>query len=158
MSITLRPVDSNDDEFLFEVYASTRREEISAWGLDSTQQDAFLKMQFAAQRQSFETKDANRSHDIILLDDKPIGRLLVARSKEEIHLVDIALLNEFRGRQIGTTLIRNLFDESDENGKPVRLEVLKGNPAAMLYERLGFVKTGARGMHVQMERLAVLES
>jgi ribosomal protein S18 acetylase RimI-like enzyme len=153
MTIALRPVIPSDQDFLFQVYASTRRDEMSAWGWDVAQQDAFLKMQFIAQQRSYETQDANRSHDIILLDDEPIGRLFVTRTSSEIHLVDIALLSARRGGGIGSELIRKLLDEGESKGLPVRLEVLNGNPAALLYERLGFVKTGERGSHVQMERL-----
>lgn len=154
MPITLRPVTQSDDDFLFEVYTSTRRDEMSAWGWDISQQDAFLKMQFIAQRRSYESQDASRSHDIILLDDEPIGRFLVTRTSSEIHLVDIALLSARRGGGIGSELIRKLLDEGESKGLPVRLEVLKGNPAALLYERLGFVKTGECGLHIQMEKRA----
>ena len=152
MAITLRPVTPTDKDFLFQVYASTRRDEVSAWGWDVPQQDAFLKMQFIAQQRSYEMNDANTSHDIILQDGEPVGRLLVARTSSEIHLVDIALLQPKRGVGSGTALIRNLLDEGVSKGLPVRLEVLKDNPAALLYERLGFVKSGESGMHMQMER------
>jgi ribosomal protein S18 acetylase RimI-like enzyme len=154
MTITLRPVAPTDQDFLFEVYASTRRDEVSAWGWDVAQQDAFLRMQFTAQQRSYDMHDANTSHDIILMDGEPIGRLLVARTSSEIHLVDIALLLAKRGGGSGTAIIRNLLDEGEIKGLPVRLEVLKDNPAALLYERLGFVKTGESGMHIQMERQA----
>jgi ribosomal protein S18 acetylase RimI-like enzyme len=87
-----------------------------------------------------------------LLGDQTIGRILVVRTSEEIHLVDIALLPANQGQGIGAGLIKELLDEGDRDGLPVRLEVLKNNRAALLYERLGFVKTGERGMHFQMER------
>jgi len=152
MSITLRPVINGDQEFLFEVYACTRRDEVSAWGWDPAQQDAFLRMQFTAQSRSLEMSHENVSHDIILDEGEPIGRLLVTRKSEEIRLIDIALLPAARGRGIGATLIRNLLDEGDSRDLPVRLEVVKGNPATLLYERLGFVKTGENDFRIQMER------
>jgi ribosomal protein S18 acetylase RimI-like enzyme len=34
----------------------------------------------------------------------------------------------------------------------VKLQVLKKNPAARLYERLGFVKTGEDDMYFHMEK------
>ena len=153
MAITLRPVTDNDDEFLFQVYASIRRDEVGAWGWSIAQQDAFLKMQFTAQQRSYDLSGPNGSHDIIVMDDQQVGRLLVSRTSSEIHLVDIALLPAARGSGIGTSLIRNLLDEGDSKDLPVRLEVVRGNPAALLYERLGFVKTGESGLHIKMERL-----
>ena len=32
--ITLRPAQPDDDDFLFDLYASTRRAEMETWGLD----------------------------------------------------------------------------------------------------------------------------
>ena len=151
MKITLRPVNSDDQDFLLDVYASTRLDEVSAWGWEAAQQDAFLKMQFMAQQRSYEMQYENPSHDIILDEGEPIGRLLVARTSDEIHLVDISLLQANRGKEIGTALIQSLVDEGAYAGLPVRLEVLRTNRAALLYERLGFVKVGENNFYIQME-------
>jgi GNAT superfamily N-acetyltransferase len=50
----------------------------------------------------------------------------------------IALLPEFRGRGIGTQLLQHLLVRADERFARVSLSVTLGNPAARLYERLGF--------------------
>lgn len=152
MPITLRPVAASDQDFLFEVYASTRREEINAWGWNAAQEEVFLKMQFNAQRQAYEMQYPHASHDIILLDGEQVGRLLVARSSDEILLTDIALLPLYRGRGIGSELIGKLLDEAQRTSRRVCLQVLQNNPAARLYERLGFVLTGEHGLYFQMER------
>jgi ribosomal protein S18 acetylase RimI-like enzyme len=153
-TISLRPVTSEDEAFLYEVYASTRRAEMAAWGWDPAQQDAFLKMQFRAQHQAYEMEDEGTDTKLILLEGKPVGRLVVSRTKDEILLTDIALLTEYRSSGIGTALIKDLFDEATGAGKPVRLHVLKNNRAIRLYERLGFKTTGEHGMHFQMEWVA----
>ncbi len=152
MPVTLRPVVADDDQFLFEVYAGTRRAEMAAWGWETVQQDAFLKMQFLAQKQSYAMQYPHADHSIILLDQKPAGRLYVVRSEEEIHLTDISLLPEYRGQGIGAKLIKDLLDEARQSGKPCRLQVLKTNPdAARLYERLGFSATGEDALYLEME-------
>ena len=152
MKVALRPVTPSDNDLLFEIYAGMRRDEVSAWGWDLAQEDAFLRMQFTVQQRSLAMQYEHLSHDAVIVDDEPIGRLLVNRPGNEIHLVDIALLPALRGRGIGTTLIRTLLDEGDHIGLPVRLKVMKDNPAALLYERLGFVKTGESELHNHMER------
>ena len=154
MPVTLRPVAGSDQDFLFQVYASTRRAEVTAWGWNEAQQDAFLRMQFTMQQRAYEMQHAQAAHDIIMLDDEPIGRLLVARSAGEIQLTDISLLTDYRGRGIGSQLITNLLDEADRTGAKVSLQVLKENPAARLYERLGFIRTGEHGLYFLMERPA----
>lgn len=55
----------------------------------------------------------------------------------------VAVLPEFRGKGVGTRLIRALLDELRQSGCPaVSLSVDLTNPAARLYERMGFVKVG----------------
>ncbi len=152
MTLTLRPVTDADKDFLFDVYASTRRDEVGAWGWDLAQQDAFLKLQFTAQFRSYEMQYTHASHDIIFLNEEAVGRLLVARSENEIHLVDISLLAEKRGKGLGTVLLDQLIEEGKASNRPVRLEVLKDNPAARLYERAGFRVTSENGLYLQMER------
>ena len=150
-SLALRPVMPDDEQFLYELYRSTRADEMDAWGWDSAQQDAFLRMQFRAQQHAYEAEDGQNETKIILFEGRPVGRLIVARTDDEILLVDIALLTEYRSKGLGTVFIKDLFDEATRAGKPVRLHVLKTNRAMRLYERLGFKTTGESGMHFQME-------
>jgi ribosomal protein S18 acetylase RimI-like enzyme len=90
-------------------------------------------------------------HRVVLLSDRPVGRLIVVRGDREILLADIALLPEFRNAGIGARLIKDLCAEAADAGLPVKLQVLKFNRAARLYERLGFHLTGENQTHFQME-------
>jgi ribosomal protein S18 acetylase RimI-like enzyme len=154
MAVTLRPVSEDDDDFLYQVYASTRREEVAAWGWDLAQQEAFLQMQFRAQRFSYERDFERVRHSIILLDDKPVGRMLVNSNDNETRLVDIAILPEVRKTGIGTLLIEDLKAQAASEGKPIVLQVLKDNRGAIkLYERLGFVITEDGAMYLEMRWL-----
>ena len=149
--ITLRPEDPRDEAFLYRLYASARAEEIAAWGWDKAQQEAFLKMQFNGQRQSYGWQYPEAERLIILRDEQPAGRMIVHRSDEELLLVDIALLPEHRNLGIGAMLIGSLLDEASLARKPVRLSVERSNPAKRLYERLGFALVGDTGTHFHME-------
>lgn len=152
MTVELRPVVADDDSFLFEVYASTRHDEMAAWGWDAAQRDGFLRMQFMMQRNAYAMQFPEASHDIILLDEKPVGRMIVARHDYAIRFVDFALLPEARGKGIGTRLFREVLDEAAATSRPCLLKVLKANPRAVqLYERLGFVNTGEDAIYVDME-------
>ncbi|HLM00911.1 MAG TPA: GNAT family N-acetyltransferase, partial [Pyrinomonadaceae bacterium] len=70
--------------------------------------------------------------------------------KDETALVSIRLLPEFQNRGIGTKLIKDVLAASIAKNKPVRLQVLKINPARNLYERLGFEISGETGTHFLM--------
>jgi len=150
--ISLRVVQPGDQDFLFKLYSCTRVAEISAWGWNAQQQEAFLRMQFMAQQRWYESTYAGAEHQIVLCGDQLVGRLLISRTGEAAVLVDIALLPEHRNRGIGGELIRTMLKECDEKRTPARLQVLQTNPARRLYERLGFRQTSADDMYVQMER------
>ncbi|MHC4695586.1 MAG: GNAT family N-acetyltransferase [Planctomycetota bacterium] len=151
MSLNLRLARPNDEHFLFELYADTRKEELDAWGWHGEQRQTFLEQQFAARQQSYSVQFPTADHRIILDAGQPIGRMLVHRTEDEFRLVDIALLSEHRNTGIGAHLIRELLLEAGKANKPARLQVLKGNPAVRLYERLGFVLVGDDGLYLQME-------
>ena len=89
---------------------------------------------------------------MILVGGEPAGRLYVARWPEELRIVDIALLPRFRGRGVGTTLLRQLMDEADAAGKPISIHVEVNNPARSLYDRLGFEVAEDRGVYVFLRR------
>lgn len=149
---TLRPISPDDQDFLFQLYADTRRPEVAAFGWPAAQQDVFLRMQFTAQQQWYQMAYPGAEHHLILVDGEPAGRILVFREPDANRLVDIALLSHFRNRRIGTQLLQDLMSKSAQLGLSVRLQVLKANPARHLYSRLGFAQTGEDAMYFQMEK------
>jgi ribosomal protein S18 acetylase RimI-like enzyme len=151
--IDLRPIGPGDEDFLYQVYASVRGEELAACGWSEEQQKLFLNMQLKARGQSYLMYYPELDDKVILHNEKPVGRLIVSRSHEAVRLVDITLLPDCRCTGIGTALIRNLFNEAKAANKPVRLQVENTNPLALtLYQRLGFMVTGETQTHIQMER------
>ncbi|HEY3368989.1 MAG TPA: GNAT family N-acetyltransferase [Symbiobacteriaceae bacterium] len=149
--LTTRPACLDDAPFLLEVYPSTRQDEVAAWGWSPEQQNAFLQMQFMAQNRSYEMRFPDLAQRVIVQDGRLAGRLIAAQTGDEVRLVDIALLPEFRGTGIGATLIRELQAQAERVGKPLGLQVAKANPARRLYERLGFVVIGETDLHYAME-------
>jgi ribosomal protein S18 acetylase RimI-like enzyme len=151
MTVSLSPVSDQEDGFLFQVYASTRAGEMALVDWSPEQKTAFLQMQFSAQRQHYRAYYPRATYHVIRRDDAMLGRLIVNRSEDEILLMDIALLPEYRNGGIGTALIRELQNESARTGRPLRLHVETFNPALHLYERLGFVTLRASGIYLEME-------
>ena len=147
----LQRVTSDDDEFLFQVYVSTREEEVAAWGWNPARRHAFLRMQFDARRRSYQANYPGGDDHVIFHDGKAVGRIMVLRAEDHIRLVDIAVLPRHRSAGIGTGLIRELMAESRSSRRPLRLQVVRGNRAAGLYERLGFSITGEDAMYREME-------
>ena len=138
--------------FLLQLYATTRMDELAQVPWTDEQKVAFVVQQFTAQHQHWQENYTDTSWDVILLDGEPIGRLYVARWPEEIRIVDIVLMPEHRSAGIGTRFFRELFEEADRSGRKVSIHVEAFNPAKRLYERLGFVQAGDRGVYLLMER------
>jgi ribosomal protein S18 acetylase RimI-like enzyme len=151
MKITLRPATPDDEPFLYELFRTTYTEGLPTQNMDATQREFLTRMQFNAQQQTYSAQFPEADHDMILLDGCPVGRVLVERKSEEIRGVDIALLAEHRSAGIGTLVIQNLLAEAQKAGKPFRIQVIKSNRAARLYERLGLWKTGESSSHFSME-------
>ena len=145
-NIILREAAPEDEQFLFEVYASTRQEELEGLGWDDNQKRDFIRMQFVARERSYPRVDDR----IIVLNERPIGRMLVDRRDADLLLRDIALLTQYRNRGLGTILIQDLMKEAAGSGKPVRLHVLATSVAVRLYERLGFSRAGEEAAYLEM--------
>lgn len=148
--LLLREAKPDDESFLLEVYASTRLEELEGLGWDNNQKRAFIKMQFLARERCY----PRVVDSIILLNGRPIGRMMVDRSEAAILLRDIALLTEYRNAGIGSRLIQDLMNEATSAGKPIELHVVASSPAVRLYERLGFRKSGDDGAYLEMKWLS----
>jgi len=150
-NVTLRPVGPDDNDFLLQVYASTRADELALVPWTSEQKQMFLGSQFAAQQDHYAQKYPAARHDIILANDRAVGRLYVARLDQEIRIVDITVLPAERNLGIGGYLITELLDEAQRDGKVTRIYVEEFNPSLRLFERLGFAVTEQQGIHLLLQ-------
>jgi ribosomal protein S18 acetylase RimI-like enzyme len=152
ITLTLRKVTERDLDFLSKVYASTRYEELKATGWSQQQMDEFLMMQFEAQHQFYKEQFAEASFKIVQSDGQDAGRLYLDYRDDEVRIVDIALLPQFRGTGVGTRLLKNVIQDAIDKDLAVRIHVEKNNPALSLYQRLGFKQIGDRGVYWLMEK------
>jgi ribosomal protein S18 acetylase RimI-like enzyme len=150
--VHLRPVEDADRVFLVELYASTREAELAQVDWDEATKRAFVEHQFNAQDAHYRGNYPGATLDVIEVDGVPAGRLYVHRGASDIRIMDIALAPAFRGRGIGTALLRELMAEADESGRKLSIHVELNNPARSLYDRLGFLPAGEHGVYVLMER------
>ena len=146
-----RPALPDDEPLLYRIYRSTREAELQAIGWNAAQQDAFLRMQYEIRRRSYEASYPSADHSILVSGNTAVGGMIVSRSAAEIHLLDIAILPEHRGRGIGAAFLGDLIREAVSARLPLRLSVLRGNPALRLYQRCGFVVTAEDAMYLEME-------
>lgn len=98
------------------------------WGWHEDWQEEYF-------RKKFDTKD----RQIIVIDGRDAGVLVVEELPDEIHISLIEILPEFQGRGTGTMILNRLTREATSRQTLLSLHVLRTNqPAKRLYERLGF--------------------
>ena len=149
--ISLRPAEEADNGFLLSVYASTRAEELAQVPWSKEQKDAFVSMQFTAQKQHYGALYPEASHDVICLDKTPVGRMYLARTAQAFHIVDITVLPEYRNQGIGNFLLRRTMQQAAMKKLPVTIYVETFNPSLRLFERLGFRNAEEKGIHYLMK-------
>ena len=113
-NVGLRSVTPNDEDFLLRLYGTTRPE-VSLFGWDDAEKQAFITMQFQMQARSYAMEFPNAEHSVITYGGKSAGRAIVNRTPTAISLTDIAVMPEFRGKGIATTVIERLQDEAAPN-------------------------------------------
>jgi GNAT superfamily N-acetyltransferase len=143
--LALRRAGPSDRELLFALMKS-------ALGPHVVQ--TFGPWDEAAQRESFFARLEHTlgEHEVVELEGEAIGCLHVVRSREGFRLNRIFLLPSCQNAGLGTLLLRSLLCEADAARVPIRLRVLRVNPARRLYERLGFVTKEETETHFVMER------
>jgi GNAT superfamily N-acetyltransferase len=150
-AVSLRAEQPEDEGLLFEVYASTRQEELDLTGWDKAARAAFLNLQFRAMRQGYRSTFPQAQFAIIQRAGIPVGRLVLNRAEAEIRVVDIALLPAHRNQGLGTKLMRMVLEEALQSGKPVRLRALQNSRAVRFYTRLGFTPLGEPDVYQELE-------
>ena len=118
--VKLRTATADDKIFLFDlartVYKKLVIDQFGEWEEDS-------------QRNYFEKKWGKANYQIIKKDDKRIGTIWVTTEKDFIQLNEIQLLPDFQGQGIGSTLVQRELEKAQKQRKPMRLRLLKKNPA-----------------------------
>jgi ribosomal protein S18 acetylase RimI-like enzyme len=147
----LRPETEDDVPFLMRLYASTREGELAITGWSPEQKQAFVVSQFQAQRHYYRTHIPDCRFDVLECRGEPFGRLYLDAGKTRLHIVDIALLPQWCGQGIGTSILRAVMDAAEQSGRGVSIFVEKYNPALRLYQRLSFTAIQDAGMHFEME-------
>lgn len=147
MLITLRSTTPDDETFLFQVYASTRAEEMAMVPWSEEQRVAFLTMQFHAQDSFYRERFPAADYKVILGDGEPVGRLYINRDNNTINILDIALVAAHRRSGIGTFLLGKLLTEAKSSRAAVQIHVETFNPALAFFERLGFTRIAEEGVN-----------
>lgn len=150
-AVSLRPAVPGDRELLLRLYATTREAEMAIVPWTEEQKAAFVAQQFAAQDADYRRSYPSASFSVVEVGGIAAGRLVVDRRPGEIHLVDVSLFPEERGRGVGGRLVGELIEEARRDGKALSIHVERFNRALRLYARLGFRMLADLGVYYSLE-------
>lgn len=151
LGLVLRAETEEDIPFLRRLYISMRWDELAPVEWSDEQKVDFLEQQFDAQRTHYLRAYGDADFLIVERGGQAVGRLYVFRGRQDIRIVDIGMLPEFRSQGFGTALMQALFAEGTQTGRTVSVHVEVFNPARQLYGRLGFREIGEHGPYRLME-------
>ena len=146
--ILLRPVTSDDREFLLGVYRSTREMELALVPWDDAMKRSFVEQQFGAQTSYYLSEHPNARHDVVeLATGEPVGRIYVDRSEEMISILDLTVLPEHQGRGIGSAIISWMIDEVQPSGRSIAIYIETYNHSQKFFTSRGFSVTEMVGVY-----------
>jgi ribosomal protein S18 acetylase RimI-like enzyme len=142
-SIQLRPATQSDFSFCHALYFETIKPLLKAldhWD-EARAEDAFSGY--------FNCKEVR----LIEFENRTIGWVQISENPSQINLDQIHILPAYRNRGLGTKLIRAFMKRAADRKKPLHLSFVKGNPAVLLYQRLGFERDGEDDTKLHMRWL-----
>lgn len=137
----LRPATTADARALWTIKKSCLRRYVEeTWGVWD---ERLQHEHFSATFDPHETR-------VIATAAGCIGYLAVRAEPRELNLLNIMIAPAHQHRGLGTAILRELLADAQSRRVPVRLQVLRVNPARALYERLGFAVYEETPTHFRM--------
>ena len=138
--VVLRPAEPGDLDFVAAVYDATIRPYAEAALGVWDPRTAHLRFDPS-------------TYEIIQVRGEDAGCMQVVDEDTHLQLTVLYILPAFQKQGVGGVLLDRLAARSAAARKPIRLRVLRVNPALRFYERHGFVVTGEEPVRVFMERV-----
>ncbi len=138
--VSFRPSRAGDFDFALELYLESTKPLLIA--LDRWDESKIVSR----------FTESFRLDQIQMLAAPPrdIGWLQLSESDEEVHIDQIHLITGHRNRGIGTKIVRALQECTAASMRRLALNVIRGNRAQALYERLGFRHDGGDEERLRM--------
>lgn len=147
----LRVQRDDDDGFAAALYSSTRGD-LRQMPADPAVIEQLIAMQQRMQSHGYRQAYPQAIYLMLQHGDTPIGRLVLDRQDQVLHLVDIAILPAAQGQGAGSAVLRGLQAQAGAQQCRIHLAVNKSNTAARaLYQRLGFRLRGENDVQEQLE-------
>ena len=111
----------------------------------------FGSWEFKVQRLNFNAKWPAHQFSKIIIDGQVVGGIWIDEHDEYRQIREIQIHPTYQGQGIGTRVMQDVIDRSQQMGRKLMLKVLHQNYALGLYKRLGFVVVDDTGVQYVME-------
>lgn len=140
---TLTKAKESDFSEIYHIKkASVKRYVEEIWGWDE-------QYQLNEFKNDFKNRD---DFSLIMIGSELAGFLQLASRENTIYIVEIHLMESFRGKGIGTSIIRELIKKARKNNQRVMVGCFKQNiKAKKLYLKLGFDLVRETASHYEFE-------
>ncbi len=140
-TIRFRRAAPSDMGWLYQTFKLTMQDYIQqTWGWDEL-----------LQQHSFHDNLPAASFTIAARDGFDFGAYSVMEKNDHLWLEMVLVLPALQNQRLGSALLCHAQDGAATRGKPLRLSVLKVNPAQQFYKRHGFQVTGEDTWSFKME-------
>lgn len=148
--LLLRPALPGDDIFFQQLFAANHSYFANS-GLPEVMVQQLLHQQFQLQQQSYQQQTPKPEFYLLTLQQQPVGRLILARHPDYLHITDLALLPVYSGRGLGSELMTALQQYAQQQQLGLQLRVEQQNDGALqFYLRHGFQLQSQNGNHLQL--------
>ncbi|MCI8345158.1 MAG: GNAT family N-acetyltransferase [Clostridia bacterium] len=147
--IKLRKYTNNDYMFVYEIKKNAYKKYVEeCWGswVEKDQQKYF---------ENFINQVKENAY-IIQYDNKDIGFYngeILKNGNYEIG--NICIISEYQNKGIGTKILKGILEKYSNTN--IEIQYFKQNPVGILYERLGFEKSGETNFHYQMVKYKTIK-
>ena len=149
--LVLRPVSTEDAAFLLRVYASSRETEMAMVPWPPEQKEAFLRSQFDAQTRDYIARNPGAEHRVLVYGAREVGRSFVARQAERVHILDVTVLTQERGKGVGSAFLSRMQEEAAAARLPLTIYVETFNPSLNFFAKRGFRPEKEEGIHLLLQ-------
>ena len=143
VQLALRKGSEADMPWLYDTFKRTMQKFIdSTWGWDELMQS-----------HSFSDHLPAKTFAILSSEGVDVAALNLRDKSDHLWLEMVLVLPEFQGRGYGRALLEHAQTQAVQAQKPLRLSVLKLNPAQEFYRKMGFEDCGTDQWSLKMQWL-----
>lgn len=150
--ISLCPVEPSHENFLLKLFTECRPDLALIIDVSKKQKASIISQQFTMEQQQLIQMYPDAELNIVMFNKEPVGRLYVHHGETADRILEIGLLEQYRGRGIGGKLVTTVIENAAKIGKTVRLQVVWFNQGAYaFYEKVGFQVIENRDVFYEMQ-------